>query len=70
MRPFNSGPMNREWLDILVCPMSRQRLRLDADGSRLISDAAGLAYPICENVPVLLLDAATPLEEPARNQLG
>ena len=48
-------------LDRLVCPLTRTPLRLDAAAGELVSDAAGLAYPIRDGVPVLLVDAARPL---------
>jgi len=47
-----------ELLAILVCPMTRTALRLDAERGELVSDEAGLAYPIREGVPVLLVEAA------------
>jgi uncharacterized protein len=43
-------------LAILVCPATRTRLR--QEGDELISDEAGLAYPIRDGVPVLLVEAA------------
>ena len=45
-------------LDILVCPLTRTRLRYDDAAQELISDAAGLAYPIRDGVPVMLPDEA------------
>ena len=45
-------------LAILVCPMTRTPLRLDAGRGELVSDEAGLAYPIRDGVPVLLIEAA------------
>lgn len=45
-------------LDILVCPLTRTRLRYDEAAQELISDAAGLAYPIRDGVPVMLPDEA------------
>ena len=43
-------------LAVLVCPLKRTPLRLE--GEELVSDAAGLAYPIREGVPVLLIEEA------------
>ena len=40
----------------LVCPLTRTPLRLDGD--ELISDAARLAYPVRDGVPVMLVEAA------------
>lgn len=45
-------------LDILVCPLTRTKLRYDEAAQELISDAAGLAYPIRDGVPVMLPDEA------------
>ncbi len=46
----------------LVCPATRTPLRHDAERGRLVSDAAGVAYPIRDGVPVLLVEAAIPLD--------
>jgi uncharacterized protein YbaR (Trm112 family) len=48
-------------LDILVCPLSRTPLRYDEAAQELISDAAGIAYPIREGVPVMLIEEARAL---------
>ena len=45
-------------LDILVCPLTRTKLRYDEDAQELISDEAGLAYPIRDGVPVMLIEEA------------
>lgn len=42
----------------LVCPMTRTPLRYDRAAAELVSDAAGLAYPIRDGMPVLLIDEA------------
>ncbi len=47
-----------ELLAILVCPATRTPLRLDEAANELVSDQAGLAYPIRDGVPVLLVEAA------------
>lgn len=43
----------------LCCPLTRTPLRLE--GTELISDAARLAYPIRDGVPVMLVEEARPL---------
>ena len=42
----------------LVCPATRTPLRYDAAAQELVSDAAGLAYPIRDGVPVMLVEQA------------
>ena len=48
-------------LPILVCPLTRTPLRYDKEGQELISDAAGLAFPIRDGLAVMLIDEARPL---------
>jgi uncharacterized protein YbaR (Trm112 family) len=50
-------------LSILVCPMTRTPLRYDAERRELVSDEAGLAYPIRGGVPVLLVEEARRLKD-------
>lgn len=45
-------------LEILVCPMTKHPLRYDADRQELVSVAAGLAYPIRDGIPIMLVDEA------------
>jgi len=45
-------------LEILVCPLTKVPLRYDADKQELISDQAGLAYPIRDGIPIMLVDEA------------
>ena len=54
-------PIDPELLNILVCPMTRTALVYDADAQELISEAAGLAYPIRDGVPVMLVEEARQL---------
>lgn len=49
-------------LEILVCPMTKGPLRYDAERQELISERAGLAYPIRDGIPVMLPDEARKLE--------
>ena len=52
-------------LEILVCPLTKGPLRYDADAQELISERAGLAYPIRDGIPIMLPDEARPLgDEP------
>lgn len=49
-------------LEILVCPMTRTALVHDAEAQELISEAAGLAYPIRNGIPVMLIEEARKLQ--------
>jgi uncharacterized protein YbaR (Trm112 family) len=53
-------------LKILVCPVTRGPLRYDDAAQELISEQAGLAFPIRDGVPVMLLEEARRLEEERR----
>ena len=49
-------------LEILVCPMTKGPLRYDRERQELISEQAGLAYPIRDGIPIMLPDEARKLE--------
>ena len=49
-------------LEMLVCPLTKTPLRYDAERQELISDKAGLAFPIREGIPIMLIDEARKLD--------
>jgi len=49
-------------LEILVCPLTKGPLSYDAERQELVSRQAGLAYPIREGIPIMLIDEARPLD--------
>lgn len=53
---------DRRMLEALVCPQTQSALEYDAERQELISRAAGLAYPIRDGIPVMLIDEARQLE--------
>jgi uncharacterized protein YbaR (Trm112 family) len=53
--------MTEDLLAKLVCPATRTPLRWDSEARELISYAAGLAYPVRDGVPVLLVEEARKL---------
>ena len=64
------GALNRErrsidpdLLEILVCPITRTALVHDIEAQELISEAAGLAYPIRNGIPVMLVEEARQLDD-------
>lgn len=48
-------------LAILVCPVTRTPLDYDVASGELVSLAAGLAFPIKDGVPILLVEEARAL---------
>jgi uncharacterized protein YbaR (Trm112 family) len=53
--------MDAKLLDILVCPVSKGALIYDKAGQELISVQAGLAYPVKDDIPVMLEEEARKL---------
>jgi uncharacterized protein YbaR (Trm112 family) len=45
-------------LSLLVCPVTKKPLRYDAERQELISEAAKLAFPIRDGIPILLVEEA------------
>ncbi len=54
--------LDKKLLEILVCPLTKTTLRYDATAQELISDAAKLAYPIREGIPIMLAEEARKLD--------
>ncbi len=58
-----TGDIDPKLLEILVCPVTKVPLRYDRQAQELISDQAGLAYPIRDGIPIMLVDEARKLED-------
>ena len=59
---MNDKTVDPKLLEILVCPLTKGPLRYDAAKQELISDKAGLAYPIRDGIPIMLVDEARELD--------
>ena len=46
-------------LEILVCPLSKDKLFYNKKTNSLDSKKAGLSYPIKDSIPVLIIEKAT-----------
>ena len=57
-----STDIDRRVLEALICPLTHATLRYDAEAQELVSDAAQLAYPIRNGIPVMLEDEARKLD--------
>ena len=57
-----NGEIDPALLAKLVCPATRTPLRYDRERNELVSDEAGLAYPVRDGLPVLLVEEARRLD--------
>lgn len=53
--------MDRRLLDILICPLCKSSLHFNAEKHELICKADAIAFPIRDNVPVMLVEEARSL---------
>ena len=58
----NAQAPDKALLEMLVCPVTRKPLRYDAEAHELVSEAAKLAYPIRDGIPIMLPEEARPLK--------
>ena len=68
-QPTETTPINDpasidpKLLEILVCPLTKETLSYDRDANELISKKAGLAFPIRNGIPIMLVDEARRLPD-------
>ncbi len=53
---------DRHMLEALICPQTQTTLAYDATRQELVSRAAGLAFPIRNGIPIMLVDEARVLD--------
>jgi len=53
---------NKELLKIIVCPLSKEKLIYDEDNDCLIAKSSGLAYPIKEGIPIMIVEEARKID--------
>lgn len=53
---------DRRMVEALICPQTQTTLAYDAEAQELISKAAGLAFPIRNGIPIMLLDEARKID--------
>ncbi len=54
--------LSKDLLSIIVCPVSGGKLIYDKERSVLISQQAGLVYPVIDGIPMLLASEAVKLD--------
>ena len=60
--------MIEPWLlEILVCPRCKGPLRYEREPESLVCERDGLRFEVRDDIPIMLIDEATPLDaQPAR----
>ncbi len=58
----SSNDIDPKLLEILVCPLTKGPLDYDRQAQELISRQAGLAFPIRDGIPIMLVDEARSLD--------
>ena len=54
---------NRRMLESIVCPLTHATLEYSKETQELISEKAGLAFPIRDGIPIMLEDEARRLDD-------
>ena len=65
----SSTDVDAKLLEILVCPLTKAQLIYDRAAQELISVPAGLAYPIRDGIPIMLVDEARALSDEEKERL-
>ena len=60
--------IKQELLDILACPQCKEPVRLTEDKNGLICDKCRLLYEIRNDIPIMLIDEAKPLDSETANK--
>ena len=62
--------MDKRLLEILVCPVTKGPLVYDKARNELLSRSARLAYPIRDDIPIMLEEEARELTDEELEQLA
>ena len=63
LKGYTMSTVSPRLLEMLVCPLPKATLIYDEKAQELISNAAGLAYPIRNGIPIMLVDEARTIDE-------
>jgi len=50
--------LDKALLELVVCPITKSKLLYNIISNELISEKAGLAFPIINGVPILIIEEA------------
>jgi uncharacterized protein len=54
--------IKKELLEILACPKCKGKLTLNSEGTFLICGVDRVRYPIEDDIPIMLVDRAEPID--------
>ena len=60
--------MDKKLLDLLACPVCKGTLRYNKAAGELVCRGDRLAYPIRDDIPVMLSEEARPISEEEREK--
>ena len=60
--------IDKNLLSILVCPVTKAPLELNVESNELVCVASGLAYPIRDDIPVMLESEARVLSDEEKDK--
>ncbi len=55
--------ISKELLDILACPQCKNPVKISKDGKNLRCELCRLVYEIRDDIPIMLIDEAKPLNQ-------
>ncbi len=55
--------ISQQLLDILVCPKCKGDIHLTENKDRLVCEACRLVYEIRDDIPIMLIEEAKPLQK-------
>jgi len=55
--------IKKELLEILACPQCKGPVELNAEGNGILCRTCRLVFAIRDDIPIMLIDEATPLPE-------
>jgi len=54
--------ISKELLDILACPKCKGNIHLNEKEDGIVCDSCKLMYPIRDDIPIMLIDEAIPID--------
>lgn len=62
--------LSKDLLDILACPQCKGTVHYDVPAQEILCRSCRLAYPVRDDIPVMLVDEARPTDGDSSGQPG